>query len=110
MTFTLQPLDQGFHKVLKDELKKIWVASQGQGSETEKEKRKALALAVKDVWLTMTDKDNKVYWGKAGLEYPDEDVIFRRNRIQAQELLARMEEEEIPQEAQQDPEMDIETQ
>jgi uncharacterized protein (UPF0305 family) len=82
-TWVLQPLDLGFHKLLKDELKKQWVSDQGLFKGKEKDKRQIISRNLKEAWLKMADFDNKVFWEKAGLKHPSEEVEFEANRRQA---------------------------
>jgi len=79
LTFALQPLDSGFFKVLKDELKRMWVLDRlSQG--TEKEKRLYISGKLKDAWRTMAEKDLRTFWAKAGLSYPHAEVeAYERN-------------------------------
>jgi len=74
LTWAVQPLDAGFFKVTKDELRKIWISNQETITSTEAEIRKTISSALKDTINTMADKDNTGYWRKAGLEYPQEHL------------------------------------
>ena len=81
MTWALQPLDLGYHKSFKDVLRTKWVSNQGRRQlQHENEKRAYLAKELKEVWFEMADRDHTVYWEKAGLYYPEEDVAFRMQR------------------------------
>jgi len=82
LTFALQPLDQGFHKVLKDELRKLWVQNQEREITNESESRHFLADEMKRIWMIMAEKDNEIYWHKAGLDYPDDHILFQLQRIE----------------------------
>lgn len=70
LTWSVQPLDCGFFKVFKDHLKREWIQSQGTVFATEQAKRKALSDLLKETYYLMLDKDNTVFWKKAGLEPP----------------------------------------
>ena len=86
MTWAVQPLDAGFFKVLKDEVRKVWARDQFHTISSEKEKRRVLIEGLKEVHEIMDGKANIGYWKKAGLEYPNEvqDVI-RNNTEQVDE-------------------------
>lgn len=92
LTWALQPLDCGFFKVLKDELKKIWIRNQQIVLSSEKEKRLAISSHLKEVLYMQLDRDNSVFWSKPGLEPPHVYPV-RRN---SEEI---MQEEIVPQEA-----------
>ena len=70
LTWYLQPLDCGFFKVYKDNLKKKWIQSQQTVFINEKAKRAALSNILKETYALMLDNDNTVFWKKAELEPP----------------------------------------
>lgn len=88
LTWSLQPLDCGFFKVLKDHLKKEWIQNQFNRPSNEPAKREALSSALKKVFELMSDNDNTVYWRKAGLEppyvYPTGMLIEEMSNIASQ--------------------------
>ena len=79
LTWALQPLDGGYFKVYKDELKKIWSHNQGTHYETEKDRRRAIIEDLKVVTNLMADKDNSVYWRKQGLDYETNMIEIPQN-------------------------------
>jgi hypothetical protein len=81
LTFSLQPLDAGFFKAYKDELKKLWVKDRDL-VETEQDKRRSISTMIRNTWVLMAQKDLSIYWQKAGLTYPYEDVEYRRRNRQ----------------------------
>lgn len=84
LTWALQPLDAGFFKATKDELKRIWANNQQTSTSNETEKRNAISSALKETLWVMEDKDNSGYWRKAGLEYPHDILQVPRIRNQGE--------------------------
>jgi len=56
---TLQPLDSGFLKELKDELKRLWIADR---LATEKQN---ISTKLKTVWERMVEQNFVNYWGES---------------------------------------------
>lgn len=73
LTWCLQPLDAGFHKLLKDQLKKVWTRTQHSNQLTEKQKRQILSETLKKTYEYMAMNDNSVFWDKTGLKCPPLD-------------------------------------
>lgn len=63
-------MDAGFHKLLKDQLKRIWARTQNRNNLTEKQKRQRIIEILKETHERMSMNDNSVFWKKAGLECP----------------------------------------
>jgi len=80
LTFNLQPLDSGFFKVLKDELKKLWIRDWEINTPTERHKRFLISSQLKELWTTMKNKRLSVYWDQSCLSYPYFEVFAARNR------------------------------
>src|SRR5688572_25446343 len=76
MTWSLQPLDCGFFKMYKDEIRKDWVLNQ-QYKEylNEADKRKALSTILKEVFDTQYQRSHIAFWEKAGLSYSQGRVV-----------------------------------
>ncbi len=85
LTWKLQPLDLGYHKLLKDELKKLWLRDQALATPSEKQQRECVSKTLKEIFFIMNEKNNHVFWDKAGLVYPYED-IWAQNRNQRDHL------------------------
>ena len=83
LTWALQPLDCGFFKVLKDELKKLWISQQYTVFQNEAEKRKALSESLQSVLELQYDNRNVAFWEKAGLLYPQNEILPRRSNSEA---------------------------
>lgn len=82
LTWALQPLDGGFFKVFKDELKKIWSRNQRNSPLKEQDKRKAIIEHLKEVTYLMMGKDNSVYWKKQGLDYESNLIEFYEMEVE----------------------------
>ena len=83
LTFALQPLDCGFFKVFKDELKKLWVLDDDFHPRTEADRRARIITQVKGCWQLMAGKDLGVYWDKSQLQYPFEDIEYVQRQVLA---------------------------
>lgn len=81
LTWALQPLDAGYFKVYKDELKKLWLHNQGKCYATEKDKRRAIIQDLVEVTDIMNGKDNSVYWRKQGLDYESNMIQIPQNQF-----------------------------
>ena len=81
--FALQPLDCGFFKVFKDELKKLWVLHDDFHPCTEADRRSRIITQVKECWQLMAGKDLGVYWDKSQLQYPFEDIEYVQRQVLA---------------------------
>jgi len=79
LTFNLQPLDAGYFKILKDELRKLWIRDYSIAMKTEKEKRARISGQLKEIWPKMNAKNLSVFWNKASLIYPDFEISFVQN-------------------------------
>lgn len=79
LTFNLQPLDNGFFKLLKDELRKLWIRDWSTDVLTEQDRRRIISSQVKEVWPIMEKKDLRIFWEKASLTYPYWEMDHRRN-------------------------------
>jgi hypothetical protein len=86
LTWALQPLDAGYHNILKDQLRKVWTRNQGNELQNEREKRRALSTTLKTTFEYLAERvDHSIFWRKAGLEYPVVD--FENDNIEASEDL-----------------------
>ena len=83
LTFGLQPLDCGFSKVFKDELKKLWVLDDDFHPRTEADRRARIITQVKGCWQLMAGKDLDVYWDESQLQYPFEDIEYVQRQVLA---------------------------
>ena len=80
LTFNLQPLDSGFFKLLKDELRKVWIRDWATNTPSERERRETISAQLREIWHTMNEKDLTIFWQKASLVYPRWDVEFEQRR------------------------------
>ena len=81
LTFSLQPLDCGFFKVLKDELKKLWIRDFDFKLQHERDRRAQITEQVKECWHIMAKKDLSVYWERSQLLYPFDDVEYLQREL-----------------------------
>jgi len=85
LTWYLQPLDCGFFKVYKDNLKKKWIQSQQTVFINEKAKRAALSNILKETYALMLDNDNTVFWKKSRIRTPS--CLYKQIRSRSYEFL-----------------------
>lgn len=92
LTWTLQPLDAGFHKLLKDQLRKIWTRTQHNQSLEEKQKRQLLIETLMETYEYMSTIDNSVFWEKAGLKCPliDPNESLSQNQGNMNEIIENL--------------------
>ena len=76
LTYSLQPLDCGFFKVLKDELSKLWVKDRDFDPRNKGDKRSNISTKIRDCWYSLSERNLSVYWEESGLRYPLEDVEY----------------------------------
>ena len=80
MTWSLQPLDCGFFKVMKEEIQKNWLLNQQyEEYANEADKRSALSTIMKQTFYKLSERSHIAYWRKAGLLYPEDRIDEEEN-------------------------------